>query len=330
VYSAQAAYSDLTEPPTENEVAALKASLLNAEAEVRRAQSEYDRAYSRNPAAIGAAPEALALEKATNAYNLAQANYDRAFEQAAPGALANASAQISSAKARLEALTPVTETVQQAAARRDQACAAWQQAELNVQKATLTAPFDGTLTRVAFEPGDWMAAGAPAVEIADLRGPWFEMQVDEADLGGVRVGDPARVSLQAYPTQPIPAAVESIASTGAGAGSVVTFRVRLALPGDAAAPAATLAAAPESGDEPIVLLGMSGTAEIVTGLARDTLVVPNAALAVDRETRSFSVRKLDAGGQPVEVPVKVGLRGADETQILEGLSAGDVVVAQAK
>ena len=312
--SAQAAYSDLYTPPSDNEVASLKATLMNAEATLKAKQSAYDNAYRRDPAGIGASPAALELEKATNDFNAAKANYDKAFEKPASGSAANASAQIASAKAKIESLMPVTETIIQAQAKLDQAYLAWQQAEQNVKDATIVAPYDGMVIAVNFDVGDSASAGGSTIQIADFDEPVFEVAVDEADLGSVSVGQDARILLQTYPKTPIPAKVDSISIVGTDNGSIVTYKVKLVVPKSAA----------EQG--PNILLGMSGTSEIITARTDDALLIPNRALIVNSADKTYSVLRVKPDGSVETVPVKLGYQGADTSQVLGDVNAGEVLL----
>ena len=342
VASAVAAYNALNDPPSTNSVANLKATLDNAKASLDQAQSAYDNAYRRDPAGIGGTQAALNLEQATNNYVAAKANYDKAFEKPTAAQYASARAQIASAQAQLDALaptddkiasaqsqvtaaqakldslTPTPESIALAKAKVDQAYEAWRQAEDDLTAATIVAPFGGMVTAVNFDPGDWMNTGAPAIDVADFVSPLFEVNVDETDLGTVKVGEDARILLQTYPGQPIPAKVQSIAKVGStGSGSVVTYKVKLAI------------SQPESktdSSQPSVLLGMSGTGEIVTEKINDALLVPNRALVVDSTTKGYSVQRLTAGDKVETVPVKLGAISADNAQALEGVKEGDTLV----
>ena len=316
--SAQAAYGDLFKDPTENELTDLKAQLANAEAQLKQAQFNYDSAAKRDPAGAPGTSQAVSLEQATNSYFSAKAKYDAAFDKPANASVASAAAQIASARAQLDALNPTTETIEQAKTKLDQAYLSWVQAEDSIQNATMIAPFDGMITAVAFDVGDWASTGSATIDIADFDEPIFEVSVDEVDLGSVEVGQEARIHLQTYPDQPIGAKVESVATVGTNDGNIVTYKVKLVIPGGAGGDA----------KRPRILLGMSGTSEIITAKADDALLVPNRALAADGQTRSYSVLRLKQDGTPERVPVKIGLRDADNTQIVEGLKAGDVLLVQ--
>jgi HlyD family secretion protein len=397
--SAAQAYNDLLKPPDENSVANLKATLDNAKAALDQAQAAYDRAYSANPAGIGGTGASLNLQQATNNWLAAKANYDKAFEKPAAGTVANAQAQIVAAQAKVDALTPTDQSIAQAAsnvaaaqaklaaltptpesilqaqAKLDQARIAWQQAEKNVENATLVAPIDGQVMAVNYGVGDYASPGQVAVQVADTARPLFEVQVDETDMGSIRVGQQAIVQLGAYPNVPISATVESISPEGTNSGSSVTFKVDLVLgsvargnfnrngqgagagagagtggnfpagqrrqgaqggqaitatnpiSGTNPAGGRTLGAGGQfSQTQPVILIGLSGTGQVVTFQAADVIAVPNNALTVDRTTRSYVVQRVSASGQTETVPVSIGLRGTSTTQITDGLNEGDVIL----
>lgn len=336
--NAQTALADLDNPPTEEEVASLKATMDNAKASLDQAQASYDNAYRRDPAGIGASPTATSLQQATNTYLSAKANYDKAFAKptaskytaaqqqvaAAQATLSNltpqadriasAEAQVASAQAKVDSLTPTAETIAQQKAKVDQARAAWEAADKRVKDATITAPIDGIVTLVKYSAGDWAAAGQSAVAVADFAVPVFEVDVDEADLGGIKVGQDATVRLQTYPNQPISAKVESISTVGTNNGAVVNYTVKLSM------------GAAEGDAQPVVLINMSGTSEIVTARTDDALVVPNTAITVDSQTKRYSVNRLKADNTTEKIEVTLGYRDNTQTQLLTGVTAGDTLV----
>ena len=304
--NAYAQYADLKRAPSENELASLKATLMNAQATIKIKQAAYDREFGRVQGGIGGTQQSLDLESATNAYHVAKT----------PASYASASANISSAKAKIESLSPIPETILQNKAKMDQSYIAWQQADENVKNTKLLAPADGLVTSVKFELGDAVAANNPIVTIVDFSEPIFEMDVDEADLGNVKVGQDARVQLQTYPNSPVPAKVTSIAAAGTTSSNVVTYKVKItAKPGDPTKP---------------ILLGMSGTGEIITGKANDAIVIPARALVIDATTREYSVLKVAADGNTTtRATVVLGYRSGDSVQILSGIAMGDKIAIPA-
>jgi RND family efflux transporter MFP subunit len=336
--NAQTTLNELDDAPTTEEFASLKASLDNAKVSLDQAQASYDNAFRRDPAGIGANPAAVSLEQATNNYVAAKANYDKAFAKpdasrytsarqqiAAANAtlnnlkpqadkIASAEAQVVSAQAKLDGLQPADETVMQQKAKVEQARAAWEAAAKRVQDATLIAPMSGIITSVRYSAGDWAAAGQTAIAVADFATPIFEVDVDEADLGGIQAGQDANVRLQTYPGQPIAAKVESVATVGTNNGAIVNYKVKLSL-GKA-----------NGESQPVVLINMSGTGEIVTGRTTDAVVVPNTVVTVDPQTKRYTVDRLKADNTIEKVQIELGFRDARQTQIVSGVGVGDVLV----
>jgi len=311
--SAQAAYSDLFKEPSETDLIQVQADLQSAEAAVKAAQAAYDRRAARDPG-VGASSEALELEKATISFNKAKAAYDAKFAKPSNASVSSASSQIQSARAALDALQPVSETITQRQASVDQAYIAWQQADKDVSKATLVAPMDGLVTAVNIVAGANANSGAAAVQIADFAEPIFVVNIDEADLGSVQIGQNARVRLQTYPDQQIPAKVTSISPIGTTSSGITTYQVKLTIP--------------RSSDTPNILLNMSGTSEIVTTQINDAILVPSGALVESGEgnAREYSLLVERGNGQPQSVRVTIGERSGSKVQILTGISAGDVIV----
>ena len=328
IASAQASKSQLFAEPTEAELLQAKADLQNAEAELRSAQSAYDRRNRQDPASIGASQEGVSLEKATNNYNKAKAAYDAKFQPPTNKDVTGANAQISSANATiqsarksLEALQPVSETIQQREAQMKQAYFSWQQAQENLKNATLTAPFDGIVTAVTYDKGDYAGAGQAAIVVADFNVPQFEVDVDEADLGEVKVGQEAYVRLQTYPNQRIPAKVESISTVGTNNGAVVNYKVKLSV---------GQAEITGTQSQPTILINMSGTSEIVTAKTDNAIVVPNTTITLDTQTKRYSVDVFKSDNTSQKIEVQIGYRDANQTQILQGVNAGDILIVPSR
>ncbi len=311
--SANAAYADLGRPPSQAEIAAVQASLQNAEASLRSAQAAYDRRAARDPG-ISASSEALALEKATNDYNLAKANYDAKFEKKTTAQYASASAAIANAKKSLAALQPAATSVETARIKVEQARLTLELAEAELPNAVLLSPVDGLVTGVNIDVGESAGGAAAAVQIVDFAEPVFEVNLDEVDLSSVKLGQEARLRLQTYPDQPIKAVVSEIALAGTASGNVTTYLVRLTVP--------------RTEGQPMILLSMSGTAEIITSRIAKAVLVPSGALIVNTQSKTYSVLKVN--GDAVDtIQVEIGAKSSDKTQILKGIAVGDVLAIPA-
>jgi HlyD family secretion protein len=81
----------------------------------------------------------------------------------------------------------------------------------------------------------------------------------------------------------------------------------------------------DPGDLP-VRLGMTADVDIVVASAKDVLLVPNRAIEADREAGRYYVTRQRSGGTTERIEVHIGLRNETNTQIVEGLEEGDLVV----
>ncbi len=71
-------------------------------------------------------------------------------------------------------------------------------AHLNLQRATLYAPVNGYVTNLSLRAGDYVTAGQPRIALLDSDSFWIYGYFEETKLGGVHVGDPARIKLMGY------------------------------------------------------------------------------------------------------------------------------------
>jgi multidrug resistance efflux pump len=86
------------------------------------------------------------------------------------------------------------------------------QLELQLQKKKLWAPFDGTIVAVSVHPNDTVSHQQPAILLADL--DHFQLEVDslsQYDVTRVSVGQPAAVTLDAFPDTVLAGRVSEIA-----------------------------------------------------------------------------------------------------------------------
>ena len=92
----------------------------------------------------------------------------------------------------------------------DQAKAQLAEAQANRQDLTVVAPFDGTITTRAAEPGEVVQAGTAIVTLLDLSKVYLRGFIPEGQIGNVKVGQAARVYLDSKPNEPIDALVSRI------------------------------------------------------------------------------------------------------------------------
>jgi len=91
-----------------------------------------------------------------------------------------------------------------------QAQAALDQAELNLQRATVRAPGDGVVTDVRLDKGNFAAAGAPQVTFIASDNIWVQADFKENNLAHIKPGDEARIVFDVLPGQVIKGRVRKV------------------------------------------------------------------------------------------------------------------------
>ncbi len=137
----------------------------------------------------------------------------RSDRDRAEAALANARGTRDRARAQLDMLREGfrTEEIEQARADLQRAGAELELAELNLARCRLFSPAAGRVLTKSREPGEMVQPGSPIVTIGDLAHPWLNVYVGERDLGKIRLGMPASVSVDSAPEQPFAGTVTFIA-----------------------------------------------------------------------------------------------------------------------
>jgi RND family efflux transporter MFP subunit len=203
------------------------------------------------------------------------------------------------------------------AAQRDLARANVAQAEAALRRArevqsdaTLRSPISGVIVERNYDAGSLVGSGEkPVVVVADLRVMKLEAGVSELEAGRLRVGLPARVTVQARPGETFEGQVAAIAPEVDARNRHFRIEVRVA------------------NSQGALLSGMYGAAAIPVARAPQVIAIPLEAVT-------------SRGGQRVafriehdtlrEVPVSEGLSDGQLVQIANGLQAGDIVVADAR
>jgi HlyD family secretion protein len=283
---------------------------VQANADLAAAQEAYDTVVNGDSNSIAAAQASLALAVASR--DASQVQLDILLSEPTAAEIAAAEASIASAEATLDQLQRGATDYQitQAEVAVEQARISLQQAENNLTDATLTAPFAGAVTAVHVNVGE--QANGILVEMVDTNSLEVTLAVDEVDIGDLYVGHTAVVTLETWPNEEINGAITAIApKANNGTSALVTYDVFLGL---------------SATDLPI-LVGMTADASLETVNFSDALLVPNAAVNVDRTNGSYSVNlaKVDENGNEVfeETAVSIGLHDSQYTQIVDGLNEGD-------
>jgi HlyD family secretion protein len=213
--------------------------------------------------------------------------------------------------------------------------------EINLTKASIRSPIDGVILTRNVDPGQIVASSLQApvlfVIAEDLRHMELRVDVDEADVGKIKIGHQATFSVDAYPERKFPAEIKDIRYGSEVVQGVVTYKAILSI----------------DNSELLIRPGMTATAEIVVQHVRNALLVPNPALrftpaAQGRgQQRSFLQRLLPgrppfrppskqqetdganrtvwmlSNGVPAAIRVVIGATDGRRTEIIKGNIAAD-------
>lgn len=268
-------------------------------------------------------------------FEKAKSEYDRSQKLFADNLISSAELEIAKS------------TYEQAEAQVDQSDATLKQAQDNLDKTTIYAPMEGTVSQLNKKVGE-MAMGSQftldvIMIVADLTKMLAETEIDENDVVTVSFGHTAKVIMDAFPDSTFRGVVKEIANTGTTKGSgtqeeVTNFLVKVSML-----------------DRPERLRpGMSATVDVLTETRTDILKIPIQCVTVrnplaktekdstqvegkdsskekiqgkTEEEKSIRVVFVVKDGIAHQVAVETGISSNTEWQILKGLEEGDEIVS---
>ncbi len=203
-----------------------------------------------------------------------------------------------------------------------------QKAQTNLGYATITSPIDGTVISKSVEEGQTVAASFNTPELftiaKDLKNMQVITNVDEADIGGVAVGNRVNFTVDAYPDDTFEGVVKQVRLEATTTNNVVTYEVVIS------APNADLKLKP----------GLTANVTIFTKEQANILSVANKALRFTptKETVGKDMKIVDCKGKNkvwtlngntlTAHSVNIGQSDAMHTQIISGIKAGQSVVTE--
>ena len=319
-----------------------QANLSQATAKLKQAKDDFSRSQQMFKEELIARQ---AFDQSLSDYEVAQAGVE------------SAKAQVEQAKAQLR----------QATFNRDMSHARVLQAQAqligieNARDQTIyTAPFDGVITSLPVHvgenvvPGIQNQVGSVLFQVSNLSVINAVVDVDESDILNVKYGQPSEVSIDAIPDKQFKGRVTEIgmsaissssgqttsSSSSSNTGEAKDFEVSVTLDH------------PPPGLRP----GLSATAKIVTATRSDAITIPIQALVV-REQRELEMEKKQASkaaalaaeprtaaqeaketkeiqgvfvvrnGRAVFTPVKTGIMGTMNVEVLSGVQPGEEIVS---
>ena len=188
------------------------------------------------------------------------------------------------------------------------------QAEQRLADSTITAPFDGFVSKLDVEEGDEVERHTNIMVVVDTSVVELDGGVDEIDVLETQVGAKASVEVDALPDQEIVGEVSSIAAEpdsgqGQGGGGIVSYPVRIRL------------SVPDGVDLPS---GLSAVASITVSEELGVLLVPLDALRGAFDSPTLNV--VMPGGEVMETPVTLGNSDNFLTVVTSGVEEGDMII----
>jgi len=201
-----------------------------------------------------------------------------------------------------------------------QAQATLDRADENLRNSTIVSPMDGIVLSRDVEVGDAVSSilvlGSQATKImtlGDVSDVYVLGKVDEADIGKVYLGQPARIVVESFKDKKFSGKVTKISPLGVEKDNVTTFEVRVSIRN----PSGELKA------------NMSANAEIILEEKKNVLLVSESAVVYDRQ-RNTSLEVPDLANEKGrrQVACKLGISNGVKTELISGLKEGEKVILQ--
>ncbi|MBP1596715.1 MAG: secretion protein HlyD [Acidobacteria bacterium] len=313
----------------------LEAQLREARAFLNAAESQLQEMQSQGKT-LRANLEKARLEAETRDYDFMVAEYRRhqglhseglisksefdAVEQKMRAAEVARNALLAAVKVREAELEQNARTINTAGAQVAQAQAQHERAEENLKYASIRSPINGVVLSRELEVGDAVSSilqlGSNAtliMTLGDVRELYVKGQVDETDIGLVKVGQTVRLTVDAYKNRTFQGQVFRIAPMGEEKDNVTRFEVRVSI----------------QNDLDLLRVNMSANAEIVLEEHKEVLLIPESALIYNEKRETFvEIPDLATRTGRRQVPVKTGISNGARTELISGLGFGDQLILQ--
>ena len=189
------------------------------------------------------------------------------------------------------------------------------EAEERLDETEIFAPINGVIIEKLVEEGQIIASGISNVSggtaiatIADISRLFIIADIDETDIGSVKIGHAVQITADAFPNEVFKGKITRIAPQGVIDNSITIFKAKIEIKGTGK-----------------ILLKpmMSANIDIVTHQVKDTVYVTRAGIRKDEEGEFAVILKND---QPEKVRIKTGIKNPIHIQIISGLNPDEEVI----
>lgn len=202
------------------------------------------------------------------------------------------------------------------------------------QDVIVKAPTNGTVTNLSFKEGDQVTAGnassliapsaaggtpasglatggtsSPILTIANLGRYSIRLAINEVDIPKIKIAQRAKITLDAFPERTFDGIITHVDTVGTNTQGVVTYNIVIDI------------------TDPISAIrpGMTANVDISVDKVKNVLTVSNSAVKPYKGGRAVRVINPETKGIKY-IPVEVGLKGDDKTEIKKGVTEGQEVI----
>ena len=185
-----------------------------------------------------------------------------------------------------------------------------------IASMTIIAPISGIVLSRDTDKGSAVIpissayGGTVIMTIADVSEKHFRGDVDEADIGKVHLGLPARIYVEAYPDQPFKAELTHISPRGREKEEIVNFEIRATI----------------NDPEDKLRVGMSADAEIILEEHNNVLVIPEGAIIYEGGKTYVNLQDDSVPEGKRKIEITKGISDGFRTEVVSGLKEGQVVI----
>jgi HlyD family secretion protein len=189
-------------------------------------------------------------------------------------------------------------------------------AEERVSNTIVTSPIDGTLVEKSVQRGQIITSGMSSVTggtklciVADLSRLVITAMVDETDIGRVKPGQVANVTVDAWPDSIFRGVVKHVHPVGESSENITAFKVEVEVSGD---------------DAQKLRPNMTANVDIIIKSFNDVLLIPDESIFKDSKSGNNFVYLMIDGG-PQKRTVEIGPTNGFDTTIVKGIKSGDMI-----
>lgn len=173
----------------------------------------------------------------------------------------------------------------------------------------ILAPIDGEVIVLAVKPGQTFSAGMVVLVLSDRL--IMQASVDETDIGKIHKGQPAEISLDAYPENTIKGHVDHIAFESKLVSNVTIYKVDVL---------------PENIPD-YFRSGMSANIDIIEKIKDNILIIPLEAVKTE-QGKTYVLISDDKGKKTRTHPIEIGISDGKHVEVVSGLNEHDTIMVK--